>query len=202
MKGGTTEEIISERIWDRFRLGDKEAFAFLYNRFVDILFRYGCKLSKDEELVKDAIQEVFIDLYNGREANKSSSENLKYYLILALRRHLIKKLVTARRLDLGDVKDQMVFEPCYNIESMMIEQESQNELSGKISDLLNQLTHKQKEAVYLRFNESLDYIEIAEIMGITIESVRKQVYRAIKQMREILDYKNVVLFFQIFNKKI
>ena len=187
--------------WERFKSGDKEAFAFLYNSYVDVLFHYGCKLSKDEEMVKDAIQEVFIDLYNGRERNNASPENLKYYLILAIKRNLIKKLVRGRRFDIGKVKDKLVFDPRYNAESQLIELESQRELVVRISELLNQLTQKQKEAIYLRFNESLDYAEVAEIMGITIESVRKQVYRAIKQMKEILDSKNIVIFFHLLCKK-
>ena len=50
------------------------------------------KLSMNKELVKDAIQEVFLDLYLKREKNKTNPENLKYYLILSLKRNLIKKL--------------------------------------------------------------------------------------------------------------
>lgn len=197
----TNDKLYWESVWERFKSGDKEAFAFLYNRYVDVLFHYGCKLTKDEEMVKDAIQEVFIDLYNGRERNKSAPDNLKYYMILALKRNLIKKLVRERRFDIGKVKDKLVFEPLYNVESQLIELENHRELVERVSGLLNQLTHKQKEAIYLRFNESLDYAEVAEIMGITIESVRKQVYRAIKQMKEILDSKNIVIFLHFLLKK-
>jgi RNA polymerase sigma factor (sigma-70 family) len=197
----TNEKFCVESAWERFRSGDKEAFAFLYNSYVDILFHYGCKLSKDEDLVKDAIQEIFIDLYNGRERNNTSPENLKYYLILAVKRNLIKKLVRGRRFDIGRIKDKLIFEPLYNAESQLIELESQRELVERISDLLNQLTQKQKEAIYLRFNESLNYAEVAEIMGITIESVRKQVFRAIKQIKEILDSKDIVIFFYFLLKK-
>jgi RNA polymerase sigma factor (sigma-70 family) len=198
---GINDKLYWESVWERFKSGDKEAFAFLYNRYVDVLFHYGCKLSKDEEMVKDAIQEVFIDLYNGRERNNTSPENLKYYLILAIKRNLIKKLVRGRCFDIGKVKDKLVFDPPYNVESQLIELENHRELVERVSGLLNQLTHKQKEAIYLRFNESLDYAEVAEIMGITIESVRKQVYRAIKQMKEILDSKNIVIFFYFLLKK-
>jgi RNA polymerase sigma factor (sigma-70 family) len=50
--------------------------------------------------------------------------------------------------------------------------------------MLNKLPAKQKETLYLRFNESLDYPEIAQMLNISIESVRKQVYRALKSIRE------------------
>jgi RNA polymerase sigma factor (sigma-70 family) len=55
--------------------------------------------------------------------------------------------------------------------------------------MLNQLSVKQKEALYLRFNESMEYPEIAKVMNISVESVRKQVYRAIKTIREIFEKK-------------
>lgn len=196
-----TDKVNWEIVWERFKSGDKEAFAFLYNLYVDVLFHYGCKLSKDEELVKDTIQEIFIDLYNGRETNKSSPENLKYYLLLAIKRNLIKKLVRNRRFDFGKVKDELVFDSLYNVETRMIEMESQRELFERISGLLDKLSNKQKEAIYLRFNESLEYTEVAEIMGISIESVRKQVYRAIKQMKEMLDSKNIIILIHYLQKK-
>ena len=44
-----------QKIWTRFKSGDQEAFAVLYNLHVDHLFHYGTKLCKDEDAVKDAI---------------------------------------------------------------------------------------------------------------------------------------------------
>lgn len=68
--------------------------------------------------------------------------------------------------------------------------------------VMSHLPEKQKEAVYLRFNEAMDYPEIAIILGITIESVRKQVYRALKTVRELLDNKSFTILFHFLQKKI
>lgn len=170
--------------------------------YIDRLFQYGSKLCTDKDTVKDAIQEVFLDLYLKRERNKTSPENLKYYLFLALKRNLIKKLTASRRFDteerLADKFDDLDFSPEYHI----IEQEMDSEIMYKISEALNQLPGKQKEAIYLRFNESLEYPEIAVILGINIESVRKQIYRALKTVRELLDNKVNVILLQFFGKKL
>ena len=85
-------------IWESFLKGDKEAFAHLYNLHVEMLYRYGTKLCCDEGLVKDAIQEVFLDLYLKRGKNKTVPDNLHFYLLLALKRNLIKKLKINRKL--------------------------------------------------------------------------------------------------------
>ena len=172
-------------LWESFVFGNKEAFANIYNQHLNTLFRYGTKLCADEEIVKDSIQEVFIDLYLKREKNKTNPENLKYYLILALKRNIIKKLKKIKKSGESISIYEVPFEPEYNVEQVIIKSEEETEKNRYIESILNQLPVKQKEALYLRFNESMEYPEIAKVMDISVESVRKQVYRAIKTIREI-----------------
>ena len=171
-------------IWENFQLGDKEAFARLYNLHVDSLFRYGTKITADEDFVKDAIQEVFLDLYIKRQNNKTNPENLKFYLLLALKRDLIKKLKRNRKRVDVQLCDEYTQQMEHSIEKTIIEREEDTEIDRRVCRVLNTLPSKQKETIYLRFNESLEYSEIAEMLNISIESVRKQVYRALKSIRE------------------
>lgn len=187
--------------WLHFKDGDKEAFAIFYNLYIDRLYQYGLKLCNDEDTIKDAIQEVFLDLYLKRASNPTTPNNLKYYLLLALKRNLIKKLKTRRRFDGGKIKEGKNADLEFSIEYQTIENEQDEELRIKVNNALNQLPDKQKEAVYLRFNESMNYPEIAIILGITIESVRKQVYRALKTVRELIDNKSITILFHFFQKK-
>lgn len=172
-------------VWESFKLGNKEAFASIYNQHLNALYRYGTKLCADDEIVKDAIQEVFLDLYLKREKKTTNPENLKFYLILSLKRNLIKKLKQSRKLGEINPGYELTFEPGYNIEQIMIENEEESERSRRIQNMLNELPIKQKEVIYLRLNESMEYPEIAKVMNISVESVRKQVYRAIKTVREL-----------------
>lgn len=187
-------------IWKRFKSGDKEAFATLYNLHIDALYHYGTKLCKDEEAVKDALQELFLELFMKRDKLGISSEILKYWLLLALKRNLIKRLQAERKISHG-FKESVDFEPEYSIEFQIIEMEKDAEINSKILNALSQLPARQKEAIYLRFNESLEYSEIAEILEITVESVRKQVHRALKTIREIITNESFSIFFALFLKK-
>ncbi len=170
-------------IWDKFVAGDKEAFAFYYNRHLSSLYRYGTKLCCDDDQVKDAIQEVFLDLYLKRKSISTDEENLRWYLIVALKHNLIKKIKKAR-FQSGSEQEALAFEPEYSIEKRMIENEEEAERNQRIAEVLQSLPSGQKEALYLRFNESMGYREIAGILNITVESVRKQVYRALCTIRE------------------
>ena len=194
------KDIYIQSIWKSFQSDDKEAFAYFYNLYVEILYRYGTKLSNDDEMVKDAIQEVFLDLYLKRQKNKTNPENLKFYLLLALKRNLIKKLKRNRKLVDEDLKDDLLFEPEYSIEKTIIEQEENKEINQRVIKALNLLPEKQKETIYLRFNESLEYSEIAKLLNISIESARKQVYRALKSIRESFG-KETFVFWSLFSPK-
>jgi RNA polymerase sigma factor (sigma-70 family) len=183
-------------IWKSFLAGNKEAFAHLYNLHVEALYRYGTKLCTDDSLVKDAIQEVFLDLYLKRAKNKTNPENLRYYLILALKRNLIKKLKRNRRL-VEEEACELNFEPEYSIEKAIIENEEEIELNRRVNEVLKNLPAKQKEALFLRYNESMEYDDIAGILNISVESVRKQVYRALSSIRKQFGNQGLVLF--LFN---
>ncbi|WP_025763080.1 RNA polymerase sigma factor [Dyadobacter tibetensis] len=176
----------NEDVWKRFKAGDQEAFTTLYNLHVDSVFNYGLKFCNDSDTVKDAIQEIFVDLYLTRENNKSSYQHLKFYLFLSLKRNLIKKMKYRRRFDDWNDQGELVAGMEFSIEYQFIERETNEEINKKVKDVLDALPAKQKEAIYLRCNESLDYAEIATIMDISIESVRKQFYRGIKAIRENL----------------
>lgn len=186
-------------IWARFLDGDKESFAEIYNLFVDDLFRYGTKLSQDEELVKDAIQEVFMDLYVNRKSKKELAPNLKFWLILALKRNLIRKLQKSRKNENRAILESDLFETQYSFEEQLIREEAHSEVFEKVRNAIDNLPPKQKEAIYLRYNQSLEYEQIALMLEISVESVRKQVYRAIKTVRDCLDDTSLILF-SLFKK--
>jgi RNA polymerase sigma factor (sigma-70 family) len=186
-------------VWSRYRTGDQEAFAILYNLHVDPLYHYGTKLCKDEAAVKDALQELFLELFLKREKISVAPENLKFYLLLALKRTLVKKLIADRKIS-HDFNESLDFEPQYSIEFQIIEGEKEDEINKKVSGALKQLPAKQKEALYLRYNEALEYNEIAGILEITVESVRKQVHRALKTVRDIIGNEPHVILFSFLLK--
>ena len=99
-----------------------------------------------------------------------------------------------------NVNDECSYEAEYCIEDLLIVSEEENETNLKITNILKQLPSKQKETLYLRFNESLEYKEIAQLLDISVESVRKQVYRALKSVRESFGNRTI-LFFSIFLSK-
>ena len=58
-------------------------------------------------------------------------------------------------------------------------------MQKQLKKMLDSLTDRQRESVYLRYTQGLSYEEIGKLMGIQPKAAQKLVYRAIEQMRKI-----------------
>ena len=191
-------------LWYLFLNGDDKVFSAIYQQYIEKLLSYGYKLCSDRDLVHDSIQEIFLNLFLKRKKKGKKVENLKAYLFVALRYGISKKLLKQRKyesIELHKESESQFFKSEYNIQSQLIDVEISNELKQKLSSAVNNLPSKQKEIIYLKFEEELDYPQISEIMKISVESSRKLLYRSLLSLRRIIDPKIIEVLFMIFLKK-
>ncbi|WP_242205558.1 RNA polymerase sigma factor [Aestuariivivens insulae] len=190
-----------EDMWNKFVSGDKTAFASIYNLYVDSLFSYGMRVFSNKDFVKDCIQDVFLDIYEHRK-QLSIPKNINHYLFVALKRTMFRKLKKERKKEDFSESDSFKFITEHNIESKTIDKEVKDYQNKLISHIVKELTSKQQEILYLRFSKGFDYMEISEIINIDHNSVRKQVYRAIKKLRQNNAFKSIseiIIFYALLD---
>ena len=78
-----TQELVAQ-----FCSGDDQAYAELYDLYVQMLYNYGLKMTGDQELLKDCIHDVFVKVYLKRN-DKNSINNLCSYLLISLKNRLL-----------------------------------------------------------------------------------------------------------------
>ncbi|GJM29186.1 MAG: DNA-directed RNA polymerase sigma-70 factor [Cyclobacteriaceae bacterium] len=176
-------------LWQLFRNGNNGVFELIYNRYVNLLANYGRRICSDDETLKDAIQDLFIDLWKNR-TNLGSTNSIQYYLVKALRRNLVKKLKAARK-QVYTSDDPIGFE--LSPEMILINNESDRKLKEQLHESLNTLTCRQKEVIYLRFYCGMDFANISKIMGVNPQSAYNTVYRVLKVLREQMLHKIPIL---------
>lgn len=181
------KEIVAKRIWLNMKTGNVGALGELYDLYIENLFMYGMYQSQDRNFVMDCIHDLFLDLYKYRK-NLSVTDNVKYYLYKSLKRKIFKKY--KRKNDTLQVDfetymyEQLGKTSTISHEENIIRNEKIIERNSKISKALKQLSKKQRKFLKLRFEQEKTYVEISQIMDISVESVRTAVYRAIKTMRK------------------
>jgi RNA polymerase sigma factor (sigma-70 family) len=192
-------------LWHAFLNGDDKVFSVIYQQHIDRLLLYGRKLCPNNEWIHDSIQEVYLDLFLKRKKlDGRRIENLKAYLFVAFRNKLFKKMMKERKfqtLRLNGELEHDLFQTEYNIQNQIIDFELSREIKEALVKAVSALPSKQKEIIYLKFEEELEYSEIAEILKISIESARKLLYRALISLRKTLDPKQIQVLIHLFQKK-
>lgn len=190
---------VSENLWDNFLRGDDKAFASIYFLHIGCLLSYGRNFTQDDEMLHDSVQEIFLDLFEKRGKPHAQIHNLKGYLLVALRNSILRKKLKQRKSSVHGLTSSEVeeFNVSYSFEEHVVSQEVSVEALGKLRQAIAGLSPALKEIVYLRFEEGLPYTEIAAIMEITVDSARKQLFRAISSLRNVLEnqyFNGIILF--------
>lgn len=166
----------------RFRSGDREAFGEIYEEFVDVLFAYGRKITHDRELVKDAIQDLFFNLYK-YNPHLHHPEYLEFYLFRSLRNEIILKIKKSKQESTLTDDGMLLFDLQFNAEQDQAERES-DELKVKVlKEILQSVDAQKRELLFLKFSTGLSYIEIGQLLDMNPDTAKKQVYRTLDQLR-------------------
>ncbi len=163
--------------WDKLKKGDELEWKNMFRKHAEFLYAYGMKFAHNEDLVKDSIQELFIAIYEKRNS-LSEPSFLRAYLCSSLRNRLINELKKEATIPLeeGDYSFTL-----YIDDKNVDEEEKQYE---KIQNMLNKLTNRQREVIYLKYFKGLSNEEIACTLNINKQSVANLLSEAIRQMKK------------------
>lgn len=169
-------------LWNKLKAGDMASLGGLYDLFADDLYAYGTRFTSDKFRIMDVIHDLFLDLYKYRK-NLASTDNVKYYLLRSLRNKLVKnnqsKVISLEE----DYKLSEIKNSSSSYEEEIIQKEHVQEQNGRLTHAMSKLSDIQKEGLFLRYNQESSYEEISNIMGVSIETSRTTIYRAIRSLR-------------------
>lgn len=171
------------RVWAMFKNGDDQMFSVIYSSYSHKLYQYGLKFTPNRTLIEDSIQELFFELLKNRKSI-GQTDNILRYLMKSFRFKLFRILKYEKRFDHNQESEDYVFEINFSIEHELILKENAEHKTTVFLKALQDLTPRQKESIYLKFTSGLAYREVSEIMGMSLESCRNLIYRAVKALKE------------------
>ncbi len=187
MRGNALDPDNESQLWSRFCKDDRAAFDIVYATYFPILFQYCFRFTTDRSLIKDVLQDFFLTTFI-KPPRGAAVQHVKSYLLVAVRRQLFKALrnaaVTENNLtEEGDYDFQLELAA----DSFLIEKQTTHNRDTALQHIINGLTPRQREAVYLYFFENISYEQIAVILSLKeVKYARTLIYRALEEMREVL----------------
>lgn len=157
---------------------DGKAWKVLFESFYVPLCHHGLRILRDESVAADVVQETLIALWNSN-AQFENGKALAVYLYRAVANNSLKYLrdrnVEDKRLRQWLEETELSEE---NYSSVVRE-----EVFRRLRDLVNQLPTDRREIMLMSL-EGMSGEEIATRLGISINTVKQQKYRAYKFIRE------------------
>ncbi len=167
--------------WQQCLTNDTAAFARIHQALFASLYNYALKLLNDDALADDAVQELFIKLWNKR-SSIGAIEKVKPFFFTSLRRQILNQLrdIKSKQLKINVVEETDIE---FSHEEIIIKKEDDTGLKERILQLLNTLPERQREVVYLHFFEEMPLAQVAEVMAVNYQSVQNLKQRALQNMR-------------------
>lgn len=169
-------------LWSSFINGDEEAFSRFYKQNYQRLYSYGISLGLDDEQARDIIQELFIKLYMKPQLIKEVS-TIRSFLFVSIRNAFINHINFKKKHVNYEYVDNL--ELSYCVENTKLEDDEEvKRIKDKVDEIISCLTPRQKEIIYLRFLQQMEYDEIAQIMDMSEQAARNLTYRAMEKARK------------------
>ncbi len=188
------EQITS--LWMEFLAGDELAFSRLYLLFFDDLLMYGRRVGGDDLIVEDAIQDLFIKLYQKKIALKDNKK-LRPFLFRSLKNLIYNQLLRDAKLTSFD-DYECPFNLEYTIDDQVFTNQEQ-QLSDEVHRFMRGLSNRQREIIYLRFVHEMSFEEISVIMDIHVQSARNLLARSMDKIRKEASMVSLLCFLQHFS---
>ena len=165
---------------------DSSVFLFkrIYKNYFQELFVYAKAIVKSDDLAKDAIEEVFVNLWESG-INLEKIREIKSYLMVSVRNECFK--LTYKASSFGDIADYE--NDLANIEKITPEEVLiEKELLEVINAAIKRLPDQCQIVFEMSRNQQMSYKEISRELGISTSAVGTQVTRAIKAIRTEIEH--------------
>ena len=175
--------IRTQQLVAQFCSGDDQAYAELYDMYIQMLYNYGLKMTSNQELLKDCIHDVVVKVYMKRN-DKNAINNLCSYLLISLKNRLLDEFRRQTFTTPNEVEEYEYRRSSEDVEKDYLCQERDLLQSEQVAHLMQNLTRRQRQAITLYYLEERKYDEICKIMQMNYHSVRNLMHRGMLKLRE------------------
>lgn len=168
--------------------GNEKAYEDLFFKYYYQLCKFAVNTTNCDDLARDAVQEVFLNIWINREA-WVIKHSLKAYLYQAVRNHALN---LAEQQRVRQKLSEKLYENPDQLSEYIVDENSSTakDLSGLVSqiwDLVEAMPEQRKMVFELHRKHGLSYSEISEVMGIAKKTVENHMGKAFQEVREKLN---------------
>lgn len=162
---------------------ERNKFEDLYHLHKRTMLYVAKDILKDDYLAEDAVHEAFIRVINNFiKIGEANSPQTRYFLIVIVRNVSITMLEKRRKTVL--LED---LEPLGGMQPDIEDEVFDTIECRKIIDAMGDLPVQYRDVLYLRYVEEYKFSEVAPLLGVNQETIKKRAQRGKKKLLELLE---------------
>jgi len=184
------KQLTDYELFSLLKLDDRRAFTEIYDRYKEPLYIHAFHKLRDKEEVRDILQQLFSVLWMKRSEIVLSS-NLSGYLYTSVRNRIFK-IIARKSLESSYISSlQHSISSSEAITDYLVRENQMKQIIEREIELLPQ---KMKKVFLLSRRTHLSHREISKQLGISEQTVSKQVTNALKILRTKLSLFLYIIF--------
>lgn len=171
------------KLFQLIKEGNEQAFAAIYNKYRKDVFVAASFVLQSNHDAEDVTQEVFITLWNKRKDIEVNT---------AVRAYLTRMAVNAchnkRKYETNHTKRNQAYTDMH-VDIQQSGEQPDNEQLENVTKKMKELPDKSRRTLEMVYIEGRPHKEVAKITGISINTVKTQIYSSLKIIRNKLQLK-------------
>ena len=176
--------------------GNDKAFDELLSRYQGKIFNYIFFIVRNQELAEDLFQETFVKAIVTMQQGRYTADGkfgawltrIAHNLVIdSYRQERNENTISNDEVEMDLLNDADLCDE--NVEMQMVNEQT----LADVRRLVDALPSNQREVVYMRFYQNLSFKEIADIIGVSINTALGRVRYALINMRRMAEEKHIVL---------
>jgi len=172
------------KLWENIKKGDVNSLKRIHVMYFHQMCLFAKKTVRDDQLIENMVSDCFIKLWENRKKIEIKL-SLKTYLYQVLRNQIIdyyriKNEKTVLLDELPDIPNEAEFDD--------------QQRYAKLYKVISQLPEQRRKILELAVFDSLSYQQIADELGISKNTVKTQIARAYRFLKESLEPRDFYLF--------
>lgn len=182
-----TTRIEEQAIVARVRNSDGAALEEIFRKYAPQLISFAHSYSGSRETAKDIVQDLFLSIW-ARHEQWEVTTSLRAYLYRAVRNKLRDRVrdSSAERQATIDIPSSVIDTTVHDTTRGPVQELEDSELRIAIQRALSVLPERPKQVFIMSREQRLSYVEISQVLGVSVKTVETHMSRALSALRAAL----------------
>jgi len=184
------------KILVNLKKGKKKAFKKVFTIYYPRLEKYAGYFIANSQEAEDIVQDVFVQVWENREAIKTDS-NFDSYLFTLVRNRCLnvlkKQMAEKNYIDKIQANSEELYNISFGMEDNFLSMEKL--LYEQLEKIIEEMPERCQSAFCLKWKEGKKIREIADIMGISSTMVDKHLAKGMEMVRQKMTSEMILLLY-------